>query len=185
MSSLQRTGWSLRRSNHFREAQNDDQGSRVVVCTLNNVFLAIDMVLAQFEAGKEAYSDYSIMIPMYDSGWAKVDKCYRLTDESPTYVAAIVLHPWHKWHYIHENWKTEWVKSSKKLIEKLRDEYKPVESLPLSEAASTTTNEFLKWRNKHLQPALITDEYEHYCMSERVYGFTSALLSCSDVFCIE
>ncbi|KAM4058340.1 DDE superfamily endonuclease [Hirsutella rhossiliensis] len=36
-------------------------------------------------------------------------------------------------------------------------------------------SEFLNWRNKHLQPALITDEYERYCKSERVYGFTSAL----------
>jgi hypothetical protein len=32
-----------------------------------------------------------------------LDKYYRLTDESPAYVAAIVLHPSHKWHYIYEN----------------------------------------------------------------------------------
>ncbi|KAM4064712.1 hypothetical protein HRG_012761 [Hirsutella rhossiliensis] len=32
----------------------------------------------------------------------------------------------------------------------------------LSEVPLTTTNEFLNWRNKHLQPALITDEYERY-----------------------
>ncbi|OWT42447.1 hypothetical protein VFPPC_18547 [Pochonia chlamydosporia 170] len=143
--------------------------------TLDNVLLAMDFVLAQFEAGKEAYTDDPIMAPMYNSGWAKLDKYYRLTDESPAYVAAIVLHPSHKWHYIHENWKPEWVESSKKLIEALWGEYKPVGSPPLSEVPRATTNEFLKWRNKHLQPALITDEYEHYCKSERVYGFTSAL----------
>ncbi|OWT42367.1 BED zinc finger domain-containing protein [Pochonia chlamydosporia 170] len=143
--------------------------------TLDHVLLAMDFVLAQFEAGKEAYTDDPIMAPMYNSGWAKLDKYYRLTDESPAYVAAIVLHPSHKWHYIHENWKREWIESSEKLIEALWGEYKPVESLPLAEAPSTTTNEFLKWRNKHLQPAPIRDEYEHYCRSERVYGFTSAL----------
>ncbi|OAQ60805.1 major facilitator superfamily transporter [Purpureocillium lilacinum] len=38
-----------------------------------------------------------------------------------------------------------------------------------------TTNEFLNWGNKHLQPSLIRDEYERYCKSERVYGFTSAV----------
>lgn len=136
--------------------------------TLDNVLLAMDFVLAQFEAGKEAYIDDLIMAPMYNSGWAKLDKYYRLTDESPAYVAAIVLHPSHKWHYIHEDWKKEWVDSSKKLIETLWDGYKPVEArLPLSKASSTTTNEFLSWRNKHLQPALITDEYERYCKSER------------------
>ncbi|KHO11387.1 hypothetical protein MAA_10902 [Metarhizium robertsii ARSEF 23] len=130
--------------------------------TLDHVLLAMDFVLAQFEAGKETYADDPIMAPMYNSGWAKLDKYYRLTDESPAYVAAIVLHPSHKWHYIHENWKTEWVESSKELIETLWGEYKPVESPSLSEAPSTTTNEFLKWRNKYLQPAPITDEYEHY-----------------------
>ncbi|KJZ69049.1 hypothetical protein HIM_11560 [Hirsutella minnesotensis 3608] len=144
--------------------------------TLDNVLLAMDFVLAQFEAGKEAHIDDPIMAPMYNSGWAKMDKYYCLTDESPAYVAAIVLHPSHKWHYIHENWKKEWADSSKKLMETLWDDYKPVgPPSSLSEVPSTTTNEFLNWRNKQLQPALITDEYERYCNSERVYGFTSAL----------
>ena len=144
--------------------------------TLDNVLLAMDFVLAQFEAGKEASIDDPVMAPMYNSGWAKLDKYYRLTDESPAYVAAIVLHPSHKWHYIQENWKKEWVEPSEKLIETLWNEYKPVESpLPLCEVPSTTTNEFLNWRNKHLQPSLVMDEYERYCNSERVYGFTSAL----------
>ncbi|KID80838.1 transposase-like protein [Metarhizium guizhouense ARSEF 977] len=131
--------------------------------TLDNVLLAMDFMLAQFEAGKEAHVDDPMMGPMYNSGWAKLDKYYRLTDESPAYVAAIVLHPSHKWHYIEENWKREWVELSKKLIQTLWEEYKPVESpLPPRETPSKTTNEFLNWRNKHLQPSLITDEYERY-----------------------
>ncbi|KAF4332994.1 ribonuclease H [Fusarium beomiforme] len=79
--------------------------------TLDNVLLAMDFVLAQFEAGKEAAIDDPVMAPMYNSGWAKLDKYYRLTEESPAYVAAIVLHPSHKWHYIQENWKKEWAES--------------------------------------------------------------------------
>lgn len=144
--------------------------------TLDNVLLAMDFMLAQFEAGKEAHKGDPMMGPMYNSGWAKLDKYYRLTDESPAYVAAIVLHPSHKWHYIQENWKTEWVESSKKLLQTLWNEYRPVEpAIPFCETPSMTTNEFLNWRNKHLQPSLIRDEYERYCKSERVYGFTSAL----------
>ncbi|RKL11918.1 hypothetical protein BFJ70_g16357 [Fusarium oxysporum] len=96
--------------------------------TLDNVLLAMDFVLAQFEAGKEAAIDDPVMAPMYNSGWAKMDKYYRLTDESPAYVAAIVLHPSHKWHYIQENWKKEWVESSKELLVALWTEYRPVES---------------------------------------------------------
>lgn len=61
-------------------------------------------------------------------------------------------------------------------METLWDEYKPVETtLPPAKAPPTTTNEFLNWRNKHLQPTLVIDEYQRYCKSEQVYGFTSAL----------
>lgn len=44
---------------------------------------------------------------------------YRSTAPSPESIAAIVLHPSHKWHSIHENWKKEWAESSKKLMETL------------------------------------------------------------------
>ena len=144
--------------------------------TLGHVLLAMDFMLAQFEAGKAENSEDPMMGPMYNSGWAKLDKYYRLTDESPAYVAAIVLHPSHKWHYIEETWRRDWIHPAKKSVQTLWEEYRPVESrLSRSEAPLTVTNEFLNWRNKHLQPVLITDEYERYCKSERVYGFTSAL----------
>ncbi|KAL5603709.1 hypothetical protein FOVSG1_006459 [Fusarium oxysporum f. sp. vasinfectum] len=51
--------------------------------TLDNVLLAMDFVLAQFEADKQANINDPVMAPMYNSGWAKLDKYYRLTDESP------------------------------------------------------------------------------------------------------
>ncbi|KJZ68557.1 hypothetical protein HIM_12053 [Hirsutella minnesotensis 3608] len=75
--------------------------------TLDNVLLAMDFVLAQFEEGKDASANDPIVAPMFNPGWAKMDKYYSLTDESPAYVAAIVLHTYHKWHYIDENWKQE------------------------------------------------------------------------------
>ncbi len=75
--------------------------------TLDHVLLAMDFILAQFEAGKAASRDDPMMSPMYNSGWAKLDKYYCLTDESPAYVAAIVLHPSHKWHYVQENWRKD------------------------------------------------------------------------------
>ena len=145
--------------------------------TLEDVLLAMDFVLTQFEAGKEEHADDPIMAPMYNSGWAKLEKYYRLTDESPAYVAAIVLHPSHKWHYIHENWREEWIESSRQLVATLWEEYKPIEPPTLKpDDSRLTTNEFLAWKSKHLQPTLFSDEYERYCKSERVCGFTSALV---------
>jgi hypothetical protein len=37
-----------------------------------------------------------------DCGWAKLRKYYNLTDETPIYRAAIVLHPLHKYDYFNE-----------------------------------------------------------------------------------
>ncbi|KAH8715349.1 hypothetical protein HC256_004178 [Beauveria bassiana] len=87
--------------------------------TLDHVLLAMDFMLAQFEAGKAASRDDPMMSPMYNSGWAKLDKYYCLTDESPAYVAAIVLHPSHKWHYVQENWRKDWVEPAKALVDAL------------------------------------------------------------------
>ncbi|EFZ03047.2 Ribonuclease H-like protein [Metarhizium robertsii ARSEF 23] len=123
--------------------------------TLDNVLLAMDFMLGQFEAGKEAHVDDPMMGPMYNSGWAKLDKYYRLTDESPARCGRNI----NPWNHLFRHGR-----------------YKPVESpLPPRDPPSKTTNEFLNWRNKHLQPSLIMDEYERYCKSERTYGFTSAL----------
>ena len=75
-----------------------------------------------------------------------------------------------------ENWRKDWIGPAKQLVEGLWAEYRPIESpLSFSHATISATNEFLDWRKKHLQPALITDEYERYCQAERAYGFTSAL----------
>jgi hypothetical protein len=38
-----------------------------------------------------------------NSGWAKLDKYYTLTSETPAYVGALVLHPAYKWQYIKEH----------------------------------------------------------------------------------
>ncbi|KAH7073097.1 transposase-like protein [Paraphoma chrysanthemicola] len=67
----------------------------------------LQLLFAILDKKNEAGKDDTMMALMYNSGWAKLDKYYCLTDESLSYVAAIVLHPSHIWHYIQENWKKE------------------------------------------------------------------------------
>ena len=46
--------------------------------------------------------------------WDKLDKYYTLTDETPAYVAALVLHPGQKWQYFEKRWDQEaWLESAK------------------------------------------------------------------------
>lgn len=71
--------------------------------TLDLVLPSIDYILAQFEKLKGVHKDNPIFSPMFNSGWAKMDKYYRLSDNTPVYVAALVLHPSRKWRYIEKH----------------------------------------------------------------------------------
>jgi hypothetical protein len=45
------------------------------------------------------------MASIFNSGWAKMEKYYNITEESPTYITILVLDPNSKWKYIESNWK--------------------------------------------------------------------------------
>jgi hypothetical protein len=68
----------------------------------------MDFLLEQFETAKETYANDPFMSPCCNSGWAKLDKYYTLTERSPVYIAALVLSPQWKWDYIDNNWPKEW-----------------------------------------------------------------------------
>ena len=68
--------------------------------TLDLVLLLIDYILEQFERFKAKNKDNLIFSPMFNLGWAKMDKYYRLSDSTPVYVATLVLHLSQKWQYI-------------------------------------------------------------------------------------
>ena len=68
--------------------------------TLEKVLPAMDFILERFEQAKDEYKDDSIMAPMFNSSWAKIEKYYTLTEESPAYITALVLRPSYKWNYI-------------------------------------------------------------------------------------
>jgi hypothetical protein len=93
--------------------------------TMDAVLPAIDYILEQFEEFKQKHKHNPILAPIFNSGWAKMDKYYNLTNESPAYIAAIILNPNFKWKYIESNWEKEWIKDSKGLMEAFWQLYKP------------------------------------------------------------
>ena len=60
-----------------------------------------------------------------DMGWLKLQKYYKLTDETPVYRAAIVLHPAHKEAYFEEKWRKHpaWIKAMRTEVRKLYETY--------------------------------------------------------------
>ena len=61
--------------------------------TLDLVLLLMDYILALFKKLKAEFKDNPIFSLMFNSGQAKMDKYYRLSDSTPVYVTTLVLHP--------------------------------------------------------------------------------------------
>jgi hypothetical protein len=58
-----------------------------------------------------------------DLGWTKFKKYYTLTDVSPIYRAAVLLHPAHKWEDFEEKWAEHprWIKGAQMVDKELSD----------------------------------------------------------------
>jgi len=60
-----------------------------------------------------------------NTAWLKLEKYYKLTDVSPLYVAAIVLHPGWRFDYFEDKWAKHpsWIKNAKKAFKNLFQAY--------------------------------------------------------------
>jgi hypothetical protein len=75
--------------------------------TLNLILPSMDYILAQFERFKEDNQNDVIIAPMFNSGWVKLDRYYRLSNSTPVYITAIILYPLKKWRYIDKYWSCD------------------------------------------------------------------------------
>jgi hypothetical protein len=132
--------------------------------TLEQVLPSMDYLLEKLESGKTTYAADPFMIPCINSGWAKLDKYYGLTERSSVYIAAMVLIPSQKWTYFEDNWDLDWVIAGKKAVQELwQSQYRSTEVIiPSSEPQPVKTG-FAKWRAEKARQAPITVEYTRYC----------------------
>ena len=80
-------------------------------------------------------------------GWMKLDKYYTLTEDSPVYLASLVLHPAFRWPSVESQWADhpDWLERGKIAVRELWEEYRklPVEQDTIPEqptAARKTTD---------------------------------------------
>jgi hypothetical protein len=76
--------------------------------------------------------EYRMLCVGVNLGWKKLDEYYQETDQSPVYVAAVVLHPGSKWKWLEKAWKDrpQWIKEAKNNVQLLWSEYA---SLPVTD----------------------------------------------------
>ena len=146
--------------------------------TLENVLPTMDFILDTFEKGKKLYTMDPFLGPCINSGWAKMNQYYSMTESSPVYIAALVLHPGYKWLYFEDNWSEhlDWISDAKYKMQKFWDSsYKPIDSATQILATATSQddlNTFRAWEQSRKRTRVLGDEYQRYCNTEIVDDIT-------------
>ncbi|KAF1732502.1 putative AC transposase [Beauveria bassiana] len=151
---------------YFYDATTSTEGRNA---TIDRVLPTMDFLLEQFETAKETYANDSFMSRCCNSGWAKLDKYYSLTDRSPVYIAALVLSPQWKWDCIDNNWPADWRGPCRQQMQDFWvTEYKstaitvPTQAL---ETISEVKNSFHQWAQRKKGNSLDQDEYTKYLLA--------------------
>ncbi|KAG7404580.1 Zinc finger BED domain-containing protein DAYSLEEPER [Fusarium oxysporum f. sp. raphani] len=142
--------------------------------SISDVLPTMDYLLHHIEAAKKA-TTLPHLATMMETAWAKLADYYELTEDSPVYSAATVLHPSLKWAYMEKTWedRNEWIEKAKARVGELwRVTYKSTtSSCPIFRPSSAQgpsigrPNGYKVWMKE--QKATIfnmdDDEYEVYC----------------------
>ena len=88
-----------------------------------------DSLSALPDTSSTAEHHFSINIKL---AWQKLDGYYDKLDDTPLYVAAIVLHPRMKWKWLERAWqeRPEWIKRAKNSFNTLLIEYEHIQQHP-------------------------------------------------------
>src|SRR5204862_2770553 len=84
--------------------------------TIEKVLPIMDFLLAKYEKAMRDFKDNTFILHCLKTGWEKLDKYYCLSDLTPVYIAAIVLHPEMKFNYLNKRWPKKWPKEARKKV---------------------------------------------------------------------
>jgi hypothetical protein len=129
----------------------------------------MDYAMEHLEACKIAYADKEFLKRGVETAWVKLEKYYKLTDETPVYVVATLLNPMNKWAYFeqHRALHPQWITTAKKAAKDFWDiEYKPAPASPAITASTSSSNTFYAFYTRREVQAAIKDEWQQYLDAE-------------------
>lgn len=115
--------------------------------TLDRTLFTMDVLHKHYTQAFQKHYDNHSLRSCIAASWVVFDKYYQLTDESPAYGAAMMLHPSRRMAHVNKNWPKSWHKPVLDSVAKYWEDY--YQGLPI-----TTTTPELRDR---LQPL---DEYD-------------------------
>lgn len=124
----------------FKEIYNLLQGTPGTssFTSIGSVLPSMEYLLEHLEQHHQtamAFPDGSYFRLNIDAGWQKLNNYYTMLENTPAYVAAVVLNPRYRWEWIETVWaaRPEWVVNAKRQVQELwESEYKhlPVSTSP-------------------------------------------------------
>lgn len=129
------------------------------------------------EAEKEHGEEGTIFTPQQsqkhirtsiENCWAKLDYYYRILDDLPVYMAALVLHPGQKLAYIHNHWagRRSWIDNAKRQVKILWETgWKGRHTTPNLEPQPSVEAPYIAVRNSTPQP----DPFEQFLLPPGFY----------------
>ncbi|KAL6402752.1 hypothetical protein AUP68_14088 [Ilyonectria robusta] len=92
-----------------------------VLLTMEWLLKHLEEAKVQHERDEEPYLRIGCNL-----GWMKLDQYYTLTEDSPAYLAALVLHPAFRWSTVESQWADhpDWLVGGKAAVQELWEEYR-------------------------------------------------------------
>ncbi|KAG9994666.1 hypothetical protein KCU78_g18313, partial [Aureobasidium melanogenum] len=119
--------------------------------------------------------EYRMLCVGINLAWQKLDEYYSKTDQSPVYVAAVVLHPGLKWKWLEKAWRgrPSWISQARVEVKKLWLEYANI-IVTTEDTESLRVEDNARWMDDDLlsdfsdiENDASTDEYQKWCEEGR------------------
>lgn len=108
---------------------------------LDGILTFLEGQKALLQAAGSQSATNKVVLQMVENMWAKLDYYFRISDESPAYRAAIILHPGKKLHWFRKHWhqRQEWVDEARDVFEQLVESYRPSIPIPKPPVATRSS----------------------------------------------
>ncbi|OLL23796.1 putative AC transposase [Neolecta irregularis DAH-3] len=149
----------------FYDITIDTQGDQ---STIDQILTDMDFLVTHLKQMEQHYrlTNNSTLLQRVMNSWYLFDKYYDLTDDSPAYAAAILLHPSLRKSYLDKKWshQAQYIPSTIENVRKLwKKEYKMERVVQTEEV---NASKFQNWR-KEIYEDDIVDEYQNFINAPR------------------
>jgi hAT family C-terminal dimerisation region len=122
--------------------------------------------------------DHEQLLICIRNAWAKLDEYYQRMNDSPAYIASVIINPLHKWYWFDIHWKAkpQWIKEAREAARDLWiEKYKDIATFQnepsiLSSAPGEDPSDFDQFMappDYYKPDEHSVDEYEQYCTEPR------------------